>query len=369
MTTFAPTVAPRVERGNWRGVRTVAAQEFRLRLRTGRWQMLLVLWVAALAGLTWLLWRAANSVPQLHQRGVPIFGGLMIVLLSLSLLVVPALAGQSVNGDRERGVLATLQVTLLTPTEIALGKLLAAWGVSMVFLLLSVPMAVATLFAGGVGVGRLVVTLLVLAVLLAVVAAISQCWSALVSRTGLSGVMSYLSVFALTVGTLIVFGVALPATRGNHTVTEQVPDQSAIEQQLSSGNFSLGQLPTHSQTQTRDEIRPEKVWWLLAPNPFVILADAAPEKHKGLTVGSVTVDDNGSSQIGGSFDPLGSVAAAVRGARDPGSTDATGDPNAAAPVWPWGLGFDVLLAIGATAITIRRLRTPAKRLPRGVRVA
>jgi hypothetical protein len=45
------------------------------------------------------------------------------------------------------------------------------------------------------------------------------------------------------------------------------------------------------------------------------------------------------------------------------------DPGAGSPVWPWGLGFDVLLGAGAVAITIRRLRTPSRRLPRGVRVA
>src|SRR6185369_2328370 len=42
----------------------------------------------------------------------------------------------------------------------------------------------------------------------------------------------------------------------------------------------------------------------------------------------------------------------------------TGDP-----VWPWGLGFDLLLGVGSVAITIRRLRAPARRLATGVRIA
>jgi len=39
------------------------------------------------------------------------------------------------------------------------------------------------------------------------------------------------------------------------------------------------------------------------------------------------------------------------------------------PVWPYGLGFSVLLAAGSVLVTIRRLRTPTDRLPRGIRVA
>ena len=54
--------------------------------------------------------------------------------------MVPALAAQSVNGDRERGTLATLQVTRLTAGDIAVGKLAAAWGTALVFLAISAPM-------------------------------------------------------------------------------------------------------------------------------------------------------------------------------------------------------------------------------------
>ena len=39
------------------------------------------------------------------------------------------------------------------------------------------------------------------------------------------------------------------------------------------------------------------------------------------------------------------------------------------PVWPYGLGIDLLIGAGFTSLAIRRLRVPAKRLPRGTRVA
>jgi hypothetical protein len=39
------------------------------------------------------------------------------------------------------------------------------------------------------------------------------------------------------------------------------------------------------------------------------------------------------------------------------------------PVWPLGLGLDLLLAAGAVWITIARLRTPTRKLARGQRIA
>jgi len=39
------------------------------------------------------------------------------------------------------------------------------------------------------------------------------------------------------------------------------------------------------------------------------------------------------------------------------------------PIWPLGLGIDVALGVGAAVVTIRRLRMPARKLARGVRVA
>jgi ABC-2 type transport system permease protein len=90
----------------------------------------------------------------------------MLFMLALAMLIVPALTAQSINGDRERGVLATLQTTLLTPAEIAIGKLVAAWATTLVFLAVSLPLIVWCLVEGGVSVGRVIGTLIATALLL-----------------------------------------------------------------------------------------------------------------------------------------------------------------------------------------------------------
>src|SRR6187402_3133577 len=93
-----------------RGVLTVARQEVRMRLRTGRWKVILAVWLVVVAGFTLLADAAMDAGPT---RGASLLAAVMFFVLSLMLVVTPALTAQSINGDRERGTLATLQVTLL----------------------------------------------------------------------------------------------------------------------------------------------------------------------------------------------------------------------------------------------------------------
>ncbi len=172
------------------GLSTVARQEFRLRIRAGRWRLLLGAWCALLALFTLLLRLAAGSVEGLADRGKLIYGGLTLVVLGLSLLVVPSLAAQSVNGDRERGTLATLQVTRLSAAEIALGKFAAACGTALLFLAVTLPLALYAVTEGGVPLGRVLVVTLVVGLLLGAVCALSLWLSAVLPRTTASGLVA-----------------------------------------------------------------------------------------------------------------------------------------------------------------------------------
>jgi hypothetical protein len=65
----------------------------------------------------------------------------------------------------------------------------------------------------------------------------------------------------------------------------------------------------------------------------------------------------------GAIDPLSVISLAIRNAR---RGPVGGNPG---PVWPYGLAFDVVAGAGSLWVTIARLRTPARALPRGVRIA
>ncbi len=218
-------------------------------------------------------------------------------------------------------------MTRLSASEIAVGKLLAGWGVGLAALALTLPFVGWAILEGGMTLARTFVVLVVVGLLIGVVCAISLGLSALLARSITSALLSYVAVFALTVGTVVAFGLMAGAIGGSRA--------------------------------------PAKVWWMIAPNPFVVLADAAPSLPP--------VRDGTGHYVPQPADPLGEMGRSIRQMREPDYYDYEyeGDTRRPepGPVWPYGLTFDLLL--GATAVTVaaRRLRTPADRLPRGVRVA
>jgi ABC-type transport system involved in multi-copper enzyme maturation permease subunit len=348
------------------GVLTVARLEFRLRIRAGRWRWLVGAWFVVLALVTWLVRTAASqpnivgdSVDGERTLGAVMFGVVVLVVLALALLVAPALAAQSVNGDRERGTLATLQVTRLRAGEIALGKLLASWGTALVFLAVTLPLALWCYAEGGLSVGRIAGVYLITALLLGVVCAISLGLSALLARSTTSGVLAYLTVFALAAGTVITFGLVTAST-----------------QQTVTGSSRLCDDPGTTCTETSYETtiaRPDRTWWLLAPNPFVVLADSAPAgpvHRERLPNGQVVEVPADVDVLGSLSRELHKIRATPHRVEDQyGSAFLVPDGVTGGPVWPLGLGIDLALAAGALWLTTVRLRTPTRRLARGQRVA
>jgi ABC-2 type transport system permease protein len=326
------------------GVLAIARLEVVLRFRAGRWRWLLVSWFAGLLLFSCLLNVETSKSPGLAgQRGTVLFGGLQLFMLALALFIVPALTSQSVNGDRERGRLGVLQVTELSSFDIVAGKLLAAWGAACVFVIVSFPITVWALFEGGISFWQVFVVTVVMMLLLGIICAIGLGLSALLARTTTSSVLTYAAVFVLAIGTVVLAGLVTSIATASNT-----------------GGAT------------------NEAWYFLAPNPFVILADAAPSAPLTRTCyteqGIVT--PGGTSPGPRTFcqttvpsgDVLGAIRQGVRGMESP-SSGALGSSNAGGPVWPYGLAFDLLVAAGLLWSAVRSLRTPKRHLPRGVRLA
>ena len=116
-----------------RGIALVARQEFRMRLRTGRWRWLLIIWMLVLGGFTLLLDLALTNGAggdDRNVRGVPLLGLLMFFVLACVLIISPVLTSQAINGDRERGTLATLQTTQAAARSDRAGQARRRLGVS-----------------------------------------------------------------------------------------------------------------------------------------------------------------------------------------------------------------------------------------------
>ncbi|MGE9807236.1 MULTISPECIES: ABC transporter permease [unclassified Janibacter] len=355
-----------------RGIWTVAKLELMQRVRGGRWYIALGVWVLVIAGVTALTYWALNT--DSANAGSALYDVIVFFVLGLGMLVMPSLTATSVNGDREHGVLATLQTTLLTSWDIVLGKLLAAWLVSLAFLAAALPFLLLAFIEGGIGAGVVLRSLLILVLVLAVVCAVGLMFSTLTARTVSSAVLTYLTIAALTVGTVIVFAMSYFLVADQEDVRiHGIPD--------SEWSKHMEDAPTEDDctifTRQMEVGHTERIWWLLAANPFVVVADAAPRQP------GTWVDNSGS------FTPLQAISTGIRAAKA-GPSDApleechfeTGTPEpggytspevaraeSAGAVWPYGLTF--LLGAGLVSVLVahRRLRTPIRRLPNGTRIA
>jgi len=347
----------------WHGVRTVAVLELRQRVRSTRWIVSLVAWMVVIGALTALIRSALHGFDISASDadvGATMFGVIVFLVLSLGMLVSPALSATSVNGDRAAGILATMQSTLLSPAELAVGKLLAAWVSALALLVTALPFVLWAYLEGGTQITRLIVTLGLLALTLLVVCAIGLGYSSLTARTPSSAVLTYVTVAFMALGLPLLFALTVPLI----TSTETVPRRESVEVGQS-GDVTSSRCETR--TVTTERLHTERSWWLLAPSPYVVVADAAPKPSNGF--------------LG---DPLTGIRRGVREARlgpDP-VEDWCGDDvseqsyserqrqSADLPAaWPYGLGADLLIGAGFLVLTVRRLRTPTARLPRGTRIA
>jgi ABC-2 type transport system permease protein len=198
------------------------------------------------------------------------------------------------------------------------------------------------------------------ALTLLVVCAIGLGYSALTARTSSSAVLTYLTVAFLALGLPLLFGLTLPLV----TSTEQIPRRENVEVGQS-GDVTSSRCVTT--TARSEQAHTERSWWLLAPSPYVVVSDAAPTPPR------VSYDD-----------PLSAIRSEVRALRlgpepvEDWCSDEVSDQTyldqererANLPAaWPYGLAVDLLIGTGFMVLTVRRLRTPTDRLPRGTRIA
>ncbi|MDY0913297.1 ABC transporter permease [Rathayibacter festucae] len=337
------------------GVRIVLGLELAQRVRGASSFVLLGLFFLLVGAVTGLLVVATGVFSGSGAVvGGWIYSILVYFVLLLGSLVTPALSGTAVNGDRDAGTLATTQVTLVTTAQLVLGKFVSAWLVALAFLASTVPFLIVAVLVGGVSFASASVSMLVLAVQLGVVAAIGVGLSGMLDRPLMSVVTTYLVVAALSIGSLIAFGLLTAVTQ-----TEQRTAYIDNESGYCGDDFETN-VP-----------RADYYWGLLALNPFVVLADAVPPRL---------------GEFGSPEDLFSGVSLLVRQAQiapepvveiscEKGYTESSRPDTpeevfeSTVPSWFVGLALQLVLAVGLLLGAIRRTATPAARLPRGRRVA
>lgn len=331
---------------------TIARLELTQRLRSVGWYILLGVFAVVLLGVTILAY-AVYSWNDFGGAGV--YSIVVNMVLLLVVLVSPTLSGNTINGDRDAATLAAVQVTAASTGDIMIGKLLAAVATGGAFLVVALPFLAVSLIGGGADLSVLLVSLLVLIVEIVVVAAIGVGLSGLIARPLFSVATTYLVVAGLVIGTLITFALGGLAVRSESTTYSRPYDAA--------GNVDCENWETYTYEVPRFDL----VWWALAANPFVVLADATPTEF---------------SKDGYPVDLFGQIKLGVRTAQlSPleqrwDDCDIEGNYptpretiDSTVPSWFVGLGVQVVLAGSLFAGAWARTRTPARRLPPGTRIA
>lgn len=135
----------------------VLGRELRERMRTGRAFVVIGIFLLVLTLTAYLVYQGAATTGELEvdlgrqtRLGRDLYEWVLFVMLALVLFFVPGLSAGAVAGERERQTLLPLQVTLLRPRNIFVGKVLASMSFVLLLLFASLPVMMVAYLLGGI---------------------------------------------------------------------------------------------------------------------------------------------------------------------------------------------------------------------------
>jgi ABC-2 type transport system permease protein len=325
-------------------VNPVLRRELVERMRGSRAAVVLTVYLTLLSGIFYLVYRIVrdtrvdpweSAASQIASAGRGIFEWLVFFMVLLVLFLVPGITSGAIAGERERQTLVPLQVTMLRPVSILLGKVGASTAFLLLLLVATMPLLAVSYLIGGVSIPQVMSAVVMVGYIGLALAAITAGISACVKRVQAATVLAYALTLALVIGTLLLYATAnlVDASRGT------------------------------------DEA--DAPGWILAPNPLAALADVVEGDERGDGIAGTSPFDGLMVLIDrqeddeGDFVAEGGDVVVARGdavvvAAGPGAGPAAigDDDDGLGMVWMTSLLLAVMAAAGV-AIGARRLRAPA----------
>jgi ABC-2 type transport system permease protein len=226
-------------------VATILVKELRSRFRGRRAFVIITIYLAVLAMLAYGAYsviaptvRAQAAFPggggfpnASATIGFAIFAVLSVFQMLLVAFIAPAFTAGTISLEREKQTLDLLVTTPMRPGGIVVGKLLAALAFVGLMIVAALPISALVLMYGGASIDDLVRQQIVLLVTAMGLGSIGLFWSALVKRTQAATVLTYATVLALTVGTVLVFifwSVALTRDSENQFGTPRLAPEQLV---------------------------------------------------------------------------------------------------------------------------------------------
>lgn len=213
----------------------VLLRELRERVASGRAMVMVTAWLGVLSLIVALYYAnevASNNsngfngpfgngnVLRLAQVGQNMFDWVLFFMIGLVLFLVPGFTAASIAGERERKTLLPMQVTLLRPIDIVIGKVSASLAFTLLLITLTAPILGFALIIGGVTLTQVVLTLAMVLFTALCLACITVACSAVVRRVPGAIITAYGVVVALVLGSLMAWGAAgmIDSQRGTDAV-------------------------------------------------------------------------------------------------------------------------------------------------------
>ncbi|HEY7464695.1 MAG TPA: ABC transporter permease subunit [Candidatus Limnocylindria bacterium] len=204
-------------------VTTVLAKDVRSRFRGRRAYIVLTIYLGVLALIAYGAYAVQAPVAREQAQfgggefgmvGVPnasarvgqaIFTVLSLFQLLLACLIAPALTAGAISLEREKQTLDMLIATPMRPAGLVIGKLLSALAFVILTLLAGIPISAMVLMYGGASVDDILRQQAVLFSSAIGCGVIGLFYSALTKKTQTATVLTYATIIALGIGTLLVF--------------------------------------------------------------------------------------------------------------------------------------------------------------------
>ena len=196
----------------------VLGREIKERMRSRRAIVMLIAFLGLLAVILYLTYR--GGLLMLNDRFSPLAGNsaslgrlmfewLLFFLVMFVSFMAPGIAAGSIVGERERRTLHPLQVTLLTPRNIVLGKLGASTAFVTFLVLATAPLFAVPLVLGGVTPWQVIRGFIVILALELALASMATYMSAVAKRVQFAIVAAYGLALLLLIGTVVMFGAEM----------------------------------------------------------------------------------------------------------------------------------------------------------------
>lgn len=194
-------------------------QELRSRMRNPRAYAVLTVYMAVVSGITLLVYLAAsangnNGVNDSSRVGTALFYivvGMQTLLVSFA---TPSFVAGAVSGERENETYDLIRLTLLTPRQIVTGKLIPAFGYTVLLVFATLPLLSLALLLGGVELVQLFAALSVILASALLFSSLGLYVSSRMRTTLGSTIVAYAVTLGIVLGMAVFTLIAFPLLNG-----------------------------------------------------------------------------------------------------------------------------------------------------------